>query len=251
MLSFSKKQMISVALSVVVGVSSAFMYKKAEAAILVYDAANVAQAIETAITTANILTEEQKKLALMLVNYQKYKPEEIGEYVFEHASGVFGVKKSKNPLEGDKDYLSGWKFDTQWAKQLGVDIQAVVNGQKTVADLYFQRQDAHKAVNELIKSTVEKIQTSAKQDKKTLEKTTDAVKKEPAGEVQAIQQNGIVAANNAQILANGNEIARTALNLQILEAEQKQLERAEAEAVNKQQKNAAASLVGNAKVEWR
>ena len=44
---------------------------RAEAAVLVYDAENVAQAIKTAITTANILTNEEKQLLLMILNMKK------------------------------------------------------------------------------------------------------------------------------------------------------------------------------------
>ena len=46
---------------------------KAEAAVLVYDAQNVEQAIRTAITTANILSNEEKQLLLILAHIQNLR----------------------------------------------------------------------------------------------------------------------------------------------------------------------------------
>ena len=44
---------------------------RTEAAIAVFDEKNIEEAIKTAIQTANILTEEQKQLALTILNMKK------------------------------------------------------------------------------------------------------------------------------------------------------------------------------------
>lgn len=61
---------------IVVGVAACFTTMlptshSTEAAIAVIDEKNIEEAIKTAIQTANILTEEQKQLALMILNMKK------------------------------------------------------------------------------------------------------------------------------------------------------------------------------------
>ena len=54
---------------------------KAEAAVLVYDAQNVEQAIRTAITTANILSNEEKQLLLQILNMKKLDASILTKYL--------------------------------------------------------------------------------------------------------------------------------------------------------------------------
>ena len=59
--------------------------RTASAAVLVYDAKNVEEAIKTAITTADILTNEEKQLALQIINMRSMDAEQILSYLQSHS----------------------------------------------------------------------------------------------------------------------------------------------------------------------
>ena len=66
----------AIATGVVVGITAGTVgmltvSHRSEAAIAVIDQKNIEEAIKTAIQTANILTEEQKQLALQILNMKK------------------------------------------------------------------------------------------------------------------------------------------------------------------------------------
>ncbi len=58
--------------------------RTANAAVLVYDEKNVEQAIKTAISTANILSNEEKQLALQIINMRSMSIEQILSYLMSH-----------------------------------------------------------------------------------------------------------------------------------------------------------------------
>ena len=70
------KKKIAVAMGILMGISGSFFAMipsshHTEAAIAVIDQQNIEEAIKTAIQTAKILTDEQKQLAIMILNAKK------------------------------------------------------------------------------------------------------------------------------------------------------------------------------------
>ncbi len=90
----------ALASAIVVGVAASFVTMlptshRTEAAIAVIDQKNIEEAIKTAIQTAKILTEEQKQLALQILNMKKLDISMLEDLMKRNE------EKEKVPLSGD------------------------------------------------------------------------------------------------------------------------------------------------------
>ena len=128
---------------IVVGVTASFTSmlttsQRTEAAIAVIDEKNIEEAIKTAIQTANILTEEQKQLALMILNMKKLDIGMLEDLMKRNE------EKNKTALSGDLIYPDGIinenvSIEQIWSERMG-DIEDVINGNATVYDIVTQEQ---------------------------------------------------------------------------------------------------------------
>ena len=128
---------------IVVGVTASFTSmlttsQRTEAAIAVIDEKNIEEAIKTAIQTANILTEEQKQLALMILNMKKLDIGMLEDLMKRNE------EKNKTALSGDLIYPDGIINENEsieqiWSERMG-DIEDVINGNATVYDIVTQEQ---------------------------------------------------------------------------------------------------------------
>lgn len=130
---------------------SQFSDKKANAAVMVYDAENIMEAAKTAINTANILTEEQKELALQIIDMSSMTTEQLANYLQKHSNNqdeIWNENENKNGALKQSNSVS--KF---WQDNFN-NVEAVLNGNMTVVDAYEANQ---KALNALEKTQFDAI----------------------------------------------------------------------------------------------
>ena len=162
--------------------------QKTEAAIAVIDARNIEEAVKTAIQTAKILTEEQKQLALQILNMKKLDVSTIEELIRRN------TKKDEEILVGDMILPPGVINDqiksaqAQWEERIG-NIEDVLNGNMTVYDMVIQEQKRQKAIHEASKSVAQVAQQTIQFDRQNLEDARKALQasNESEGQHQAIQ----------------------------------------------------------------
>ena len=200
--------------------------KQSQAAIAVWDEKNIAQAIEMVSKTTQILSDEDKKLALAILNAKKLDGNMILKYVDENLKtsthSGFGWNY-QNPTSnggftwGKLDELykhtgtSGQKLDSTglvenaWKQRLG-DLQSVLNGSTTIAGAAmneYNREQALDAAYLEAAVTAQKTQ-EANQDiqTQTNQMVQDSMNAE--GETQILQIGNQIAAQNvmAQLMLN-------------------------------------------------
>ena len=140
------------------GISAGFMAMiptshHTSAAIAVIDQRNIEEAIKTAIQTAQILTEEQKQLALQILNMKKLDISMLETLMKRNE------EKEKIPLSGDVIYPDSLlkkneSLEKIWNERIG-NIEDVINGNITVYDAVMQEQKRQKAIHQSAKETVE------------------------------------------------------------------------------------------------
>ena len=123
------------------------------AAIAVIDQRNIEEAIKTAIQTAKILTEEQKQLALQILNMKKLDISMLETLMKRNE------EKEKIPLSGDIIYPDSLlkkneSLEKIWNERIG-NIEDVINGNITVYDAVMQEQKRQKAIHQSAKETAE------------------------------------------------------------------------------------------------
>lgn len=197
-----KRLQIVVIAGVLLGISApigAMMFSshKSEAAVAVIDEKNIAEAIKTAIQTANILTEEQKQLALMILDAKKLDMSMLEKWTgsLETGGGCFGTSGKTEPIEILKSLGKSPAALNQNAKAVDIfkseigTIEDAMTGKKTLYDLYVQTQKNHKALDATYKASVERAQASGEVTKNTQEVTKEAMEaaKHAEGEQQLMQ----------------------------------------------------------------
>ena len=146
---------------IVVGVAACFTAMlptshKSEAAIAVIDQRNIEEAIKTAIQTAKILTEEQKQVAMQILNMKKLDISMLETLMKRNE------EKEKIPLSGDVIYPESLIKQNEsiqkiWNERIG-NIEDVINGNMTVYDIVIQEQKRQKAIHQSAKETASAAQ---------------------------------------------------------------------------------------------
>ena len=157
---------------IVVGVAASFTVMlptshRMEAAIAVIDQRNIEEAIKTAIQRAKILTEEQKQLALQILNMKKLDISMLETLMKRNE------EKEKIPLSGDAIYPESLIKQNEsiqkiWNERIG-NIEDVINGNMTVYDIIIQEQKRQKAIHQSAKETASAAQETIKLDKQNME----------------------------------------------------------------------------------
>ncbi len=196
--------------SCVVGVLASFTAMiptshSTEAAIAVFDKKNIEEAIKTAIQTAKILTEEQKQLALQILNMKKLDVSMLTDLMKRNE------EKEKAPLSGDMIILEGILNDKSrsvaavWDERIG-NIEDVINGNMTVYDMVVQEQKRQKAIHEASKSTAQVAQQTIQLDRQNMEDAKKALEasNKAEGQQQVMQAGNYLLYDILQSVSAGN-----------------------------------------------
>lgn len=173
---------------------------KSEAAIAVFDEKNIEQAAETAIKTAKILTEEQKKYALMLLQLKK-----LDKRIFQEVA-LDQIKHAEARKTADIVYPQGAinydkSVEQVWLDRLG-DLNGILNGNITVYDEVLKEKERERMLDETYKNSVE----TAKQEILRTYHTPE--------EVQKVLDKSNNAEGNLQALQAGNILVSQGINEQ-------------------------------------
>ena len=184
---------------------------KSEAAIAVIDQQNIEEAAKTAIQTAKILTEEQKKYVLMLLQMKKLDAGVLAEMTQAE------IDKAKQRKWTDIAYPQGSiEYDKSveqvWNERLG-DLNGILNGNITVYDEVLKEKGREQMLDETYKNSVE----AAKQEILRTYKTPEEIQKildmsnNAEGNMQAIQAGNLLTSQSIY-----EQSAQTALLAKIL-----------------------------------
>ena len=237
----------------VVGITAGFAVmlptsQRTEAAIAVIDARNIEEAVKTAIQTAKILTEEQKQLALQILNMKKLDVSTIEELIRRN------TKKDEEILAGDMILPPGVINDqiksaqAQWEERIG-NIEDVLNGNMTVYDIVIQEQKRQKAIHEASKSVAQVAQQTIQFDRQNLEDARKALQasNESEGQHQAIQAGNYLLYDILQSVSAGNRAKAHMAASMAAYFDAKVQEQAESERILTNSKNISRKWVENSR----
>lgn len=180
--------------------------RDANAAIAVIDEQNIAEAIKTAITTATMLDNQTKQLLLEVLNTKTLSPERLARYVQNSQDANDDLNCLGGALEGVlKPNTSAIDF---YKTQIG-DVEGILNGNITLADVYYDYQKGMAAANQVNMDAAKIIQNAQIQTEKESEALTDAVEDSAnaEGQLQAIQAgNQINAIATRTAMRNTNSL---------------------------------------------
>lgn len=217
----TKRLQTAVVMGLILGVTTplaAMMTRShsTEAAVAVFDQQNIEEAVKTAVTTAKILTTEQKELALMILDAKKLDLGMLQDWMQKNkkAEGfckTIDMMQDIDALKKQGKVPSILNVNSSATAILVNEIGAIedaLNGRQTLVDLYHQTQKNHKALDATYRAAAER----AKASQKVTEETNTTV------------HEAVAAANKAegqqQIMQAGLQIAAAAV---IQGADQKEL----------------------------
>ena len=242
----------ALASAVVAGVAASFVtmlptIQKTEAAIAVIDQRNIEEAIKTAIQTAKILTEEQKQLALQILNMKKLDMSMLEDLMKRNK------EKEKIPLSDDMLYPESLIKQNEsiqkiWNERIG-NIEDVINGNMTVYDVVVQEQKRQKAIHQSAKETAQVAQQTIKLDEKNLEDAQKALEasNKAEGQQQALQAGNYLLYDILQSVSAGNrERAHMAASMAAY-FDSKVQEQAESQRILKNSTNISKKWIENSK----
>ncbi len=237
---------------IVVGVAASFTVMlptshRTEAAIAVIDQRNIEEAIKTAIQTAKILTEEQKQLALQILNMKKLDISMLEKLMKRNE------EKEKIPLSGDVIYPESLIKQNEsiqkiWNERIG-DIEDVINGNKTVYDIVIQEQKRQKAIHQSAKETASAAQETIKLDKQNMEDAKVALEasNKAEGQQQVLQAGNYLLYDILQSVSAGNRAKAHMATSMAAYFDSKVQEQAESERILKNSTNLSKKWVENLK----
>ena len=242
----------ALASAVVAGVAASFVTMlptshKTEAAIAVIDQKNIEEAIKTAIQTAKILTEEQKQLALQILNMKKLDISILEDLMKRNE------EKEKVPLSGDMLFPESLIKQNEsipkiWNERIG-NVEDVINGNMTVYDAVIREQKRQKAIHQSAKETAQVAQQTIKLDEQNLEDAQTALEasNKAEGQQQALQAGNYILYDILQSVSAGNrERAHMAASMAAY-FDSKVQEQAESQRILKNSTNISKKWVENSK----
>ena len=230
--------------------------RNAEATILVYDQKNVEEAIKEAVQTAKILTEEQKQLALDILNTKSLDAKKLLAMVQSQQAAEDSL------LSGDimypKDALEKMgklpsilnRNSTPTAimeNEIGT-IESVYNGDATVVDLYQRTMKNRKALDATYKAAAESAKNIQTADAKLSTTVNTAVAVDAAnsaeGQKQVLQAQTSILAAQALATHNGNEALTNLVAMVAEEAYARNYEKAMTEKMEQDSRDSMARFCG-------
>ena len=238
--------------AVVVGVTAGFTAMlptshRTEAAIAVIDKKNIEEAIKTAIQTAKILTEEQKQVAMQILNMKKLDVSMLETLMKRNE------EKEKIPLSGDMLYPESLIKQNEsiqkiWNERIG-NIEDVINGNMTVYDVVVQEQKRQKAIHQSAKETAQVAQQTIKLDKQNMEDAKKALEasNNAEGQQQVLQAGNYILYDILQSVSAGNRAKAHMATSMAAYFDSKVQEQAESERILKNSTNISKKWVENSK----
>jgi type IV secretion system protein TrbJ len=218
----------AVGTGVLMGVTVSFLAmlpntRHASATVLVYDAQNVAEAIKTAINTASMLTNEQKQLALQILNMKKLDGETLAAWYKNQQTQQNEVLNEEQMKIGALN--SNSSVNTFWNEEMG-NVDDVLNGNMTLVDFYSSSQKGLKALDKTNYDALHNAKAVQIQNDALSSTVTTALDASNAadGNLQAVQAATTIEAAHAQATMQGNAILA---NLAAMEAANYQRENVE------------------------
>ena len=201
--------------------------RNAEATILVYDQKNVEEAIKEAVQTAKILTEEQKQLALEILNTKSLDAKKLlamlqSQQAAEQSLMSGDIMYPRGTLEklGKlPSFLNRHSTPTTIMENEIGTIEDVYNGDATVVDLYQRTMKNRRALDATYKAAAESAKNIQVADGKLSASVNSAVEaaNNAEGQKQVLQAQTAILAANALAAHNGNEALA---NIMAMEAEE-------------------------------
>ena len=191
----TKRVQIAVVAGLLLGVTTpiaAMMMRShsTEAAVAVIDEKNIAEAIKTAISTAKILTTEEKELALMILDAKKINMDMLTGWM-EKNKAAETFCKTPDIMQDIGVLKRQGKVPSILMNEIG-SIEDAMNGKQTLVDLYMQTQKNHKALDATYRAAAERAKASQKVTEATNATVHDAVAMANKAEgQQQIMQAGI------------------------------------------------------------
>jgi len=199
--------------------------RSASATVLVYDAQNVTQAIKTAINTATMLTNEQKQLALQILNMKKLDASTLEAWYKQQKSQqteALSENEAKTGALNKNDSVSNF-----WNKEMG-SVEDVLNGSTTLVDFYSSTQKGIKALDKTNYDSLHNAKTVQTQNEalsNTVSTALDA-SNTAEGNLEAIQAATTIEAANAQATIQGNTLLATISAMEAANFQRENVERA-------------------------
>lgn len=267
-----KSKKVAIGIGILFGVSASIFAmipttKQSQAAIAVWDEKNIAQAIEMVSKTTQILSDEDKKLALAILNAKKLDSDLILKYVDENTKiathSGFGWNYQNATSNGgftwgklDELYkntgTNGQKLDSTalvenaWKQRLG-DLQSVLNGSTTIAGAAmneYNREQALDAAYLEAAVTAQKTQ-EANQDiqTQTNQMVQDSMNAE--GETQILQLGNQIAAQNVMAQLMLNRLIARGIQAEASYYQSRNMERAQIYANEQKRKDMAEKMLAS------
>ena len=207
----------------------------------------VAIAVIEAIQTAKILTEEQKQLALQILNMKKLDISML-ETLMKRDE-----EKEKIPLSGDAIYPESLIKQNEsiqkiWNERIG-NIEDVINGNMTVYDIIIQEQKRQKAIHQSAKETASAAQETIKLDKQNMEDAKVALEasNKAEGQQQVLQAGNYILYDILQSVSAGNRAKAHMVASMAAYFDSKVQEQAESERILKNSTNLSKKWVENSR----
>ena len=220
---------------------------RSEAAIAVIDQRNIEEAIKTAIQTAKILTEEQKQVAMQILNMKKLDISMLETLMKGNE------EKEKMPLSGDLIYPDSLIKKNEsvqkiWNERIG-NIEDVINGNMTVYDIVIQEQKRQKAIHQSAKGTAKAAQQTIKLEEKNMEDAKKALEasNKAEGQQQVLQAGNYLLYDILQSVSAGNRAKAHMAASMAAYFDSKVQEQAESERILKNSTNLSKKWVENLK----
>ncbi|WP_294160500.1 hypothetical protein [uncultured Selenomonas sp.] len=179
---------------------------KSEAAIAVIDQQNIEEAAKTAIQTAKILTEEQKKYALLLLQRKKLDADILEGIAKEE---IQKAQQRKAIQEGTPNGVINYHkaVDAVWYERLG-DLNGILNGDITVYDEVKKEKERKRTLDETYKAGVKQVKEEILEQYDSAEKIADLEQKMSTaeGEAQMLQILGAGIGENGSIQNRTNRL---------------------------------------------
>lgn len=236
-----KKGLCILGMGILVGTASAgggmlLSQREASAAVLVYDAANVEQAIKTAIQTASILTETQKQLALAILNIKSLNPQVLLNILQsqQNASQDFlsgDMRLPPSVLRSSGKAVGILNANTTAVSILQNEIGTVtdvLDGNKTMIDAAADTQKNIKALEASYTDAAQTAQSARSASEKLTHSVNQALEasQNAEGQMQVLQAQVAVSAANYMETRNTNNLLSSLLATEAQKAYVENRERA-------------------------
>lgn len=253
-----KKYWISVGLLMGLTVAAGAMTlspSHSRAAVLVYDAKNVAEAIKTAINTASILTEEQKQLALELLNIKSLNENTIVRILQKHTKATGGILAGDARIDpevlrrqgkGIGVLNSGTTVVHVLQNEIG-SVNRVLDGKETLVDLYKDSQKNYKTLEATYQDAVQAASNAQASSETLADSVNDALDaaNNAEGQMQVSQANAYIGAATYTETRNTNHILGQMMAAEVLDSYVKNRQNAIRDRLDQDSKDALKKFVGN------